>query len=84
MVLMKKLLFILGERDIEKFDKVGLNCFQINKICVRHKKGESVYTKYNQENIKLNHLYSWHFIWSKYFFKKKFLDNFFQFYTLHQ
>ena len=68
------------ERDLaKKFDKVGLNCFQINKICVRHKKGESVYTKYNQENIKLNHLYSWHFIWSKYYFFKK---NFGQFFSI--
>ena len=66
------------ERDLaKKFDKIGLHCYQINKIFVKHKKGKSVYTKLNQENINLNHLYSWHFIWSKYYFFKKNFGQFF-------
>ena len=36
-----------------------------------HEKGKAVNVKNNQEEQKLIHLYSWHFIWSKFYFFKK-------------
>ena len=53
------------------------HAYQLNKVKVIHEKGKAVYVKNNQEEQKLIHLYSWHFIWSKfYFFQKTLWKNF--------
>lgn len=51
--------------------KYGFSAYQLNKVKVIHEKGKAVDVKNNQEEQKLTHLYSWHFIWSKFYFFKK-------------
>ena len=51
--------------------KKGYSAYQLNKVKVIHEKGKAVDVKNTQEEQKLIHLYSWHFIWSKYYFFKK-------------
>ena len=51
--------------------KKGFAAYQLNKVKVIHEKGKAVNVKNNQEEQKLIHLYSWHFIWSKFYFFKK-------------
>ena len=43
----------------------------MNKVKVIHEKGKAVDVKNIKEEQKLIHLYSWHFIWSKFYFFKK-------------
>ncbi len=51
--------------------KNGFSAYQLNKVKVIHEKGKAVNVKNNQEEQKLIYLYSWHFIWSKFYFFKK-------------
>ncbi len=51
--------------------KNGYSAYQLNKVKVIHEKGKAVQVKNSQEEQKLIHLYSWHFIWSKFYFFKK-------------
>jgi len=54
--------------------KMGYKMYQINSIFVEHTRGANagvVKTKNNKEVYKLEKLYSWHFIWSKYYLYKK-------------
>ena len=51
--------------------KKGFAAYQLNKVKVIHEKGKAVNVQNNQEEQKLIHLYSWHFIWSKFYFFKK-------------
>ena len=51
--------------------KNGYYAYQLNKVKVVHEKGNAVIVKNNKEKQKLIYLYSWHFIWSKYYFFKK-------------
>ena len=51
--------------------KNGYSAYQLNKVKVIHEKGKAVDVKNNQEEQKLIYLYSWHFIWSKFYFFKK-------------
>ena len=51
--------------------KNGFSAYQLNKVKVIHEKGKAVDVKNSDEEQKLNHLYGWHFIWSKYYFFKK-------------
>ncbi len=51
--------------------KNGFFAYQLNKVKVFHQKGKAVNVKNNQEEQKLIYLYSWHFIWSKFYFFKK-------------
>ncbi len=57
--------------------KKGYHAYQLNKVKVIHEKGKAVDVKNNQEEQKLIHLYSWHFIWSKFYFFKKHYGKFF-------
>ena len=45
--------------------------YQINKIRINHYVGTSVCTKNENEKKLLKKLYTWHFIWSKYYYYKK-------------
>ena len=54
-------------------NKIGLKSYQINSIKVKHMVGTSVNYKDEDERNKIKELFTWHFIWSKfYFFRKHF------------
>jgi len=57
--------------------KIGFPAYQLNKVKVYHEKGKAVELKDSKEEQKLNILYSWHFIWSKFYFFKKHYGKFF-------
>ena len=57
--------------------KNGYNAFQLNKVKVFHEKGKAVNVSSSNEEKQLTYLYSWHFIWSKYYFFKKHYGKFF-------
>lgn len=57
--------------------KNGYSAYQLNKVKVIHEKGKAVRVKNSQDKERLLHLYSWHFIWSKFYFFKKHYGNFF-------
>ncbi len=50
--------------------KINKN-YQINNIKIKHNVGTSVNTKNIAEKEKLNNLYNWHFVWSKFYYFKK-------------
>ena len=49
----------------------GLNSYQINSIKLNHYVGTSIDFENDAERKKINELYTWHFIWSKFYFYKK-------------
>jgi len=49
----------------------GLYSYQINSIKLNHYVGTSVDFENDAEKNKINELYSWHFIWSKFYFYRK-------------
>jgi N-acetylglucosaminyl-diphospho-decaprenol L-rhamnosyltransferase len=51
--------------------KKGLKTYQLNTIKVTHEKGKAVSTKSFNDKMKLENLYTWHFIWSKYYYYNK-------------
>ncbi len=51
--------------------KIGLKSYQINTIKLNHDVGTSTMIKNDEERQKMNFLYNWHFIWSKFYFFKK-------------
>ena len=51
--------------------KKGYNAYQLNKVKVIHEKGKAVITKNLIEKMNLENLYTWHFIWSKYYYYNK-------------
>tara|TARA_B100001093_G_scaffold516916_1_gene596939 strand:+ start:964 stop:1851 length:888 start_codon:yes stop_codon:yes gene_type:complete len=56
----------------KKSTKKNYYAYQLNKVKVKHEKGKSVLTKNRKEKIELENLYTWHFIWSKYYFYNKY------------
>jgi len=50
----------------------GFKIYQINNFKVFHEAGSSVEITDENEKIKLKNLCIWHFIWSKYYFHKKY------------
>ena len=60
--------------------KMGYKIYQINKVFVEHPKGANagvVKTNNTNEVYKLEKLYTWHFIWSKFYFFTKHYGKFF-------
>ncbi len=57
--------------------KKGLHAYQLNKVKVYHEKGSAVSIENSEQQEKLKLLYSWHFIWSKFYFFKKHYGKFF-------
>tara|TARA_B100000795_G_scaffold258867_1_gene233338 strand:+ start:512 stop:1360 length:849 start_codon:yes stop_codon:yes gene_type:complete len=45
--------------------------YQLNEILINHKIGTSVTIKNYKERKELENLYTWHFIWSKFYYYKK-------------
>ncbi len=60
------------ETDYTKraFEK-GYPTYQLNLVKVKHERGKAVGLKGKEQKKNLEHLYIWHFIWSKYYFFKK-------------
>ena len=51
--------------------KNGYPAYQLNLVKVKHEKGKAVNVKNLKETEKLENLYIWHFIWSKFYYFKK-------------
>lgn len=45
--------------------------YQLNLVRVNHEKGSSVETKNQRDKEHIKYLYTWHFIWSKFYFFRK-------------
>ena len=52
--------------------KISLKCYQINEIKITHNEGTSIEYSDDIEQKKIKNLCNWHFIWSKYYFYKKY------------
>ena len=52
-------------------NSIGLKAYQVNSIALEHIVGTSVDFKDIEEEKKIRDLYTWHFIWSKFYFFKK-------------
>lgn len=67
-----KIFLYWEETDYTKrAQKNGLYAYQLNKVKVIHEKGKAVNVKNTEEAQRLIHLYSWHFIWSKFYYYRK-------------
>ena len=51
--------------------KNGYKAYQLNIVKVKHEKGKAVKTYNLKDKEKLENLYTWHFIWSKYYYFNK-------------
>ena len=51
--------------------KNGYKAYQLNIVKVKHEKGKAVKTSNLKDTIKLENLYTWHFIWSKFYYFDK-------------
>jgi len=51
--------------------KKNMPIYQLNKVTVKHDKGKAVNFINKKEKDKINNLYTWHFIWSKFYYIKK-------------
>ncbi len=68
----KNIFLYWEETDFTKrANKIGYNAYQLNTVKVTHEKGKAVEIKNKKESEKLENLYIWHFIWSKFYFFKK-------------
>ena len=50
---------------------MNLPSYQLNTAVVTHNIGTSVEYKDDEEKKRYNELFNWHFIWSKFYFRKK-------------
>ena len=57
--------------------KNGYNAYQLNLVKVKHEKGKAVQVTSIKEAEQLKNLYTWHFIWSKFYYFKKHYGKFF-------
>ncbi len=51
--------------------KNGYKAYQLNIVKVKHEKGKAVKTSNLKDTIRLENLYTWHFIWSKFYYFDK-------------
>ena len=70
----KNIFLYWEETDYSKrASKNGYQAYQLNIVKVKHEKGKAVKTSNLKDIKKLENLYTWHFIWSKfYYFRKHF------------
>ena len=67
----EKIFLYFEENDYCRRGKeMNLNAFQLNKIIIK-KKGQTVEFDRKKEQLDLQNLLSWHFIWSKFYFSQK-------------
>ncbi len=68
----KNIFLYWEETDYSKrASKNGYNAYQLNIVKVKHEKGKAVKTNNLKDIEKLENLYTWHFIWSKYYYFNK-------------
>ncbi len=68
----KNIFLYWEETDYSKrASKNGYNAYQLNIVKVKHEKGKAVKTSNPKDIEKLENLYTWHFIWSKYYYFNK-------------
>ena len=68
----KNIFLYWEETDYSKrASKNGYKAYQLNIVKVRHEKGKAVKTSNLKDIEKLENLYTWHFIWSKFYYFNK-------------
>jgi N-acetylglucosaminyl-diphospho-decaprenol L-rhamnosyltransferase len=68
----KNIFLYWEETDYSKrASKNGYKAYQLNVVKVKHQKGKAVKTSNLEEISKLENLYTWHFIWSKFYYFNK-------------
>ena len=68
----KNIFLYWEETDYSKrASKNSYKAYQLNIVKVKHEKGKAVKTKSLKDIEKLENLYTWHFIWSKFYYFKK-------------
>ena len=68
----KNIFLYWEETDYSKrASKNGYKAYQLNIVKVKHEKGKAVKTDNPKDIEKLENLYTWHFIWSKYYYFDK-------------
>ena len=68
----KNIFLYWEETDYSKrASKNGYQAYQLNIVKVKHEKGKAVKTSNPNDVKKLENLYTWHFIWSKYYYFDK-------------
>ena len=68
----KNIFLYWEETDYSKrASKNGYKAYQLNIVKVKHEKGKAVKTKNPEDLKKLENLYTWHFIWSKFYYFEK-------------
>ncbi len=68
----KNIFLYWEETDYSKrANKNGYKAYQLNIVKVRHEKGKAVKTINQEDKKKLENLYTWHFIWSKFYYFNK-------------
>ena len=68
----KNIFLYWEETDYSKrASKNGYKAYQLNIVKVKHEKGKAVKTSNLKDIEKLENLYTWHFIWSKFYYFNK-------------
>ena len=68
----KNIFLYWEETDYSKrASKNSYKAYQLNIVKVKHEKGKAVKTKSLKDIEKLENLYTWHFIWSKFYYFNK-------------
>jgi len=68
----KNIFLYWEETDYSKrASKNGYKAYQLNIVKVKHEKGKAVKTTNQKDINKLENLYTWHFIWSKFYYFNK-------------
>ena len=68
----KNIFLYWEETDYSKrASKNGYKAYQLNIVKVKHEKGKAVKTSNLKDIKKLENLYTWHFIWSKFYYFDK-------------
>ena len=68
----KNIFLYWEETDYSKrASKNGYKAYQLNIVKVKHEKGKAVKTSNLKDIEKLENLYTWHFIWSKFYYFDK-------------
>ena len=68
----KNIFLYWEETDYSKrASKNGYKAYQLNIVKVKHEKGKAVKTNNLKDIEKLENLYTWHFIWSKFYYFDK-------------
>ncbi len=68
----KNIFLYWEETDFSKRASInGFNAYQLNIVKVKHEKGKAVKVSNLKDVSKLENLYTWHFIWSKFYYFNK-------------